>query len=109
MFYSLDDNHAVVPCSQEAAIEAFGSDRRVVRQSTVGPYLVSTVFLVIDHNLGTTGTPVLFETMVFLGGEGGAMERTCSWEQAEEAHRRMVRKHSGPTVKLIGYIRRWLR
>jgi len=36
---------------------------RRVALTTVGPYVVSTMFLVLDH--GWQGVPVLFETMVF--------------------------------------------
>jgi hypothetical protein len=40
------------------------NDRRVARDE-IGPYVVSTVFLGLDHSFGGEGPPVLYETMVF--------------------------------------------
>lgn len=39
-------------------------EARRVGLDQIGPYMVSTVFLVLDHGLGQ-GKPVLYETMVF--------------------------------------------
>jgi hypothetical protein len=41
-------------------------DYRVVAQEQIGPYFVSTVWLGLDHGLGRTERPILFETMVFV-------------------------------------------
>lgn len=41
--------------------------RRIVRRTPVEDYVVSTVFLGLDHNFSDSGPPVLWETMVFLG------------------------------------------
>lgn len=45
---------------------------RIVKQEVIGGYLISTIFLGIDHNLAsiffgasTAAPPILFETMVF--------------------------------------------
>lgn len=38
---------------------------RIVAQTVVGDYKVSTVFLGLDHNFGDKGDPILFETMTF--------------------------------------------
>ena len=48
---------------------------------------VSTVFLGIDHNFGSEGDPVLFETMVFGGKHDGVCRRSSTWEQAEAQHK----------------------
>jgi hypothetical protein len=55
---------------------------------------VSTVFLAIDHQLGS-GPPLLWETMVFEGMEGIDIDR-CSGnrEQAEAMHVKMVNKYT---------------
>lgn len=45
---------------------------RVVRSSIItpaGPGTVSTVWLGLDHNFSGIGPPVIFETMIFGGGE----------------------------------------
>ncbi len=53
---------------------------------------VSTVFLGLDHRFGGDGPPILFETMVFGGQHDQDQKRYCTWEEAEEGHRRMVEK-----------------
>lgn len=35
-----------------------------IGKSTVGPYLISTIWLGVDHNWGP-GPPLIFETMIF--------------------------------------------
>lgn len=66
--------------------------RRVAR-TTIGQAEVSTVFLGIDHNWGADGPPILFETMIFVGKDGGVedyQERYATWAEAEEGHARAV-------------------
>lgn len=58
---------------------------------------VSTVFLGVDHNWGE-GPPVLFETMIFGGPENEYQERYCTWEEAEEGHKRAVELAFGAEV-----------
>ncbi len=64
-------------------------------------WVISTVFLGIDHNFSGHGDPILFETMVFRtkdwNGEGdGLLEHDCerysTWEEAEKGHKVMVEK-----------------
>jgi hypothetical protein len=62
---------------------------RVVKQTTVGATLISTVFLGLDHNFGD-GPPLLFETMTFTDGEDNDCERCSTWLQAEAQHERFV-------------------
>jgi hypothetical protein len=59
----------------------------------VGPYTVSTVFLVLDHNFGDSNEPILFETMVFGGEEDyEPCERCSTWDEAVEQHNRMLKE-----------------
>jgi hypothetical protein len=51
---------------------------------------VSTVFLVLDHNHSPKGKPVLFESMIFNGELNQSLDRYCTWEEAEEGHKKMV-------------------
>jgi hypothetical protein len=68
----------------------FETADRIVARDEVGASLVSTVFLGLDHSFGK-GPPILFETMVFTDGDGGADERRCStWAEAETQHREVV-------------------
>ena len=43
----------------------FHNQEKIVKQETIGPYWVSTVFLGLDHNWSRTGPPILWETLVF--------------------------------------------
>lgn len=67
------------------------ADRHVAREEVNG-HLVSTVFLGTDHNFGSGGPPLLFETMVFPADSAFASqdwcERSSTWDDAEQAHKR---------------------
>lgn len=82
-----------VPCFDYRAWAVwFATADRVVRQTKVGPLLISTVFLGLDHNW-TGGDPQLFETMIFDGADKGTVEaRTHTWGEAEQAHEAAVDK-----------------
>lgn len=75
--------------------EFMDSADRCVRNTIVGGFEVSTVFLGLDHNFSNHGEPVLWETMVFdgSGGRRGFDQHRCSGsiEQAESMHERVVR------------------
>lgn len=48
---------------------------------------LSTVFLGIDHNYANSGVPILFESMIFGGGDlDESMERYPTWETAASGH-----------------------
>ena len=61
------------------------------------PYAkVSTVFLGLDHRFGAQGPPILFETMVFGGGNFDQyQERYCTREEALAGHRRILEMVTG--------------
>ncbi len=99
MYYLLD-GHKTIPCDD---IYEFGrlyegdpEKRRVARANLPGDIFVSTVFLGIDHgfSIDPEAQPVLFETMIFGFPEGHELhdyqERYCTWEDAEEGHKRAV-------------------
>lgn len=101
------DGQTPVPCED---VEAWArwvertppSARRVGRAELVVAgvdYLVSTVFLMLDHNFGGRGPPLLFETMVFQLktpeerldsrhdlGEDVECWRYSSWDDAAAGH-----------------------
>ena len=73
------------------------ADRKVAIDNIQDPdsydmsYVVSTVFLGLDHSLGF-GPPVYWETMVFRGKESLWFDRCGgSREQAEAMHERMCK------------------
>jgi hypothetical protein len=81
-----------VPCELLEWAAAFekGADRRVGLWWR-GPFLVSTVFLGLNHNWGD-GPPLLFETMIFfLGASVDYQERCATWDQAEAMHGEAIR------------------
>ena len=72
---------------------SFEHDDRVVAQNHFpglnGPdWMVSTVFLGIDHNFGSHDRPILFETMIFPAAE--YCVRYATWDEAEEGHQRAL-------------------
>jgi hypothetical protein len=95
----LDEHHNVVRISHARIAEweewwKVIENRRVGR-TLVNQFLVSTVFLCIDHGFG--GTPQWFETMVFEQKEGGEEckhDRLCiryaTWAEAETGHQNVV-------------------
>jgi hypothetical protein len=70
---------------------AFADNSRVVGQDHIGGIFISTVFLGLDHSLGGPH-PMLFETMVFRGGNGDECMRCETWDEAEKQHAAMVAK-----------------
>ena len=68
----------------------FETTDRTVAKTDVGASVVSTVFLGLDHQWGT-GAPLLFESMIFTGGEGGDSWRCSTWGEAEAQHEAAVR------------------
>lgn len=95
-YYMLDDDHNVVrmeaPTPDDVA-KAWDKDRRRVGFDTVEGYDISTVFLPIDHRISGEGEPVVFETMVFGGGDNTTdlyTRRYMSWDAAKEGHRDTV-------------------
>lgn len=85
--YILTDHHIAIPCDLMTWANMFEKfTNRIVAQTQIGPVLVSTVFLGLDHNFGA-GDPVLFETMVFdAEADDNWMCRYCTWEEAVRGH-----------------------
>jgi len=75
----------------EWAKEFENSDRKVAH-TKIGDTEVCTVFLGIDHNYLSKGSPILFETMVFGGPLNNEEERYSTWKEAEEGHEEMVHR-----------------
>ena len=77
--------------------------------------MVSTVYLGIDHSFGG-GPPMIFETMVSPGKNGGCELEMCRYSTEEEAwagHRELCRRWSRASTEVLkiyvsGKIRRML-
>lgn len=88
--YKLDGKKPV-PCSVEEYLTFMQSAaNRIIEQTHVGPWLVSTIFTGIDHNFGQ-GDKRLFETQIFnLPGDAQPRWRYATWKQAVRQHRQLV-------------------
>jgi hypothetical protein len=92
--YILDNSHRAIQCKSSLEWSSWmKKSNRVVAKTEVGDFLVSTVFLGIDHNHLGKGDPLLFESMVFDShGRGSEMQRYFIWDEAEIGHTEMVHK-----------------
>jgi hypothetical protein len=106
--YILDDDNNLV---EEPDLIKWGQwmeeagKRRIVAKTQVGKYLVSTVFLGLNHQWGS-GPPLLFETMVFTRAhkiyehnerlyrarEEISCDRWTTWDQAQRGHDETVKR-----------------
>jgi hypothetical protein len=69
---------------------------RVVKQDHIAQFLVSTVFLGLDHRLSGKGPPIVFETMVFQKIDDrnqpvSYQTRCATWDEAVVMHDLAVR------------------
>lgn len=74
--------------------DALENERKytIIEQTTIGDYLISTVWLGLDHSFGY-GPPLIFETMVFKGGESDLdCERYSTEEEALAGHAAICEK-----------------
>lgn len=89
-----EEGHTPIPCH---SLSKWGrwlarADRCVAWTGGKHKY-VSTVFLGLDHRHFGGGPPLVFETMLFVNGNGDEMERYSSWDDAEIGHKAFVRKY----------------
>lgn len=92
------DGEAIVPCPD---MREWGkwmkTDKRFLWRTETAYALVSTVFLGNDRRFIGDGPPVVFETMIFGGGEfNQEQERYTTYADAQAGHERwaaVVRDH----------------
>lgn len=69
---------------------------RIIAKTNIGDAQVSTVFLGLDHGMGTAldgeFLPVLFETMIFGGKHDQLQTRYHTLEEARSGHEALVNK-----------------
>ena len=98
LWYILDKDKNPVPAENMAEagrLLSYPESRRVAQDKIfVEDYgitiIISTVFLVLDHNHSPKGKPLLFESLVFNGDLNHSMNRYCTWKEAEEGHLKML-------------------
>lgn len=88
-WYMLIDKIAV-PCDINQSTDYITRNRTVARDEIEGT-IVSTVFLGLDHQHNEVGPPLLFETMLFGGGNDGHLWRTSTWKDALAMHENAIR------------------
>lgn len=95
MYYKLDENKNVVPCSLEEWAN-FIEGRLPTNYFHVGNEIInekriSTIFLGLCHNYDPfSHVPIVFETMVFDNRRGIYQTRYSTWQEAEEGHKRAI-------------------
>jgi hypothetical protein len=89
----------IVPATLMEWANWFETADRHVAQEEVGPYMVSTIFLGLDHRFFGDGPPLLFETMVFGHKDDGEVDwsdkechRYSTWDDAEAGHKAIVKR-----------------
>jgi hypothetical protein len=90
VYFKLDAEHRVVPCTLYEFNKQFQEpeEHRRVGRTALGPYVVSTVFLCIDHGYKK---PQFFETRIYSTKTGkdifsAYQARYATWEEAVEGH-----------------------
>lgn len=99
MFYVLDDENNVVLADGPVHWarwfeEATTTRRRFVETTILGDGTrISTIFIGINQNWTEIGPPMVFETMIFYGGEFAddmGQWRHATWDRALSFHRHLV-------------------
>ena len=79
------------PISSEEMTRLYADpDSRRVGQDRIGPLLVSTVHLVMDHQFDPDGPPLIFETMIFGDDDHEPCWRYSTEAEARAAHESIV-------------------
>lgn len=91
--YILDkDNHPVLTDDVKVFGECFkNNDKRRVGLDETNGYMISTIFLGLDHGYGSNG-PILFETLIkdLSTGEQDVVQRYHTWNEAKRGHAKYV-------------------
>jgi len=93
MWYVLNDQNEPVPADTLVAARFLEEqiERRIVAYNDMPDgSLLSTVFLCLDHSMGRSDGPVLFESMWFGGPYDGHQRRYKTWTEAAEGHADML-------------------
>jgi hypothetical protein len=87
LFYILGKDNNPIPCEAKDCGEMWRMvDNRIKRTSGFF-YIVSTVFLGIDHNFTENqDSPILFETAIMNGTKISVLERHATYQEAVSYH-----------------------
>jgi len=83
-----------MPMKMADFVEKFEDWNYRVVENYFGPFCrVSTIWLGIDHGFGESDKPLIFESMVFILGREEDMDRYYTLSEAQEGHKRLVKKY----------------
>lgn len=89
--FILNDNNEVIPATLlewGQFLESSAARRRIARDEVNG-FLISTVFIGLDHSFDNTLD--IFETMIFKGDKSECYcDRYSNWKDAEEGHKKAI-------------------
>jgi len=88
LWYRLEGKKVVQTSMLDSAFQL--AQNRHIGLNTINGCRVSTVFLCLDHSFLNDGPPIVFETMIFGGKHDDFQERYCTYDQAEEGHKRAI-------------------
>lgn len=96
LYYALDKNNEVIPVRDVLQWSKLFEDKsRKVDRTEIGEYVISTVFLGINHSFNPNSEPQVFETMVFHPAKSDYLdlfcERYATWDEAMEGHKLAVK------------------
>lgn len=81
---------------------------RILNHTHFKNILLSTVWLGMNHDFRGTGTPIIFETMVFFGDDAGPMWRYSTEEAARQHNKTLSAILQAATLKkMLG--KKWTR
>ena len=92
--YYLNDDHTYIKCDVRVWSQQFEEmsrkGTRHVADDVLMGYHISTVWLGLDHSFCGAPPPLVFETMVFEGGDSTDlyMDRYSTWDEAVAGHER---------------------
>lgn len=96
MWYVLNENNEPVQAETLVAaqwMEANTARRTVAYDAMPDGSLLSTVFLCLDHGMGRSDGPVLYESMWFGGPHDGHQRRYKTRQEALEGHASMLESY----------------
>ncbi len=97
--YILDENKNVIPASilEWRQFLENDYDNKIVNQEEISNYVISTIFLGIDHNpewspeVDENYKPHIFETIIFKDDNSDIYcRRYSTWEEAGEGHQKAI-------------------
>lgn len=91
MYYKLDENKNVTECTLEEWMTMIKSGCRHISENDLGDYIVSTVFLGLNHSINDK--PEFFETMLYNKKDNQFLDyqaRYSTYDEAIDGHQKAI-------------------